>query len=78
MKGSRISFLISVLIATFIGACVNEQDAADLILVNGDFFTANQSAMNASAVAIRDGKFVKIRAIPNRGRRLMLGPYRFP
>jgi len=58
MTGSRSSVLISILLTTLIGACSNKSDQADLILTNGDFFTANQSAMTASAVAIRDGKFV--------------------
>jgi predicted amidohydrolase YtcJ len=55
---TRKSFLISILIATLVGACANEPDAADLILVNGNFFTANPSAVKANAVAIRDGKFL--------------------
>ncbi len=58
MTGTGRSFLVSILIATLVSACAKEQDAADLILINGNFFTANQSATNANAVAIRDGKFV--------------------
>lgn len=58
MTGTGRLFLVSILIATLVSACTKEQDAADLILINGNFFTANQSAPNANAVAIRDGKFV--------------------
>ena len=58
MTGTGRLFLVSILIATLVSACTKEQDAADLILINGNFFTANQSATNANAVAIRDGKFV--------------------
>ncbi len=58
MTGAGNSFLVSILIATLVGACANEQDAADLILTNGKFFTANESAIDASTVAIRDGRFL--------------------
>ena len=51
------SFLLILLSAMLIGACSAERDAADLILINGNIFTANDAAINAEAVAIRDGKF---------------------
>ena len=41
MKGSRGLCLASISMATLMGACAIEQDAADLILVNGSFYTAN-------------------------------------
>ena len=50
--------LTSILLATLVASCAKEQDAADLVLINGNFFTADQSAVNANAVAIRDGKFL--------------------
>lgn len=58
MKESRSSYLTLILMTSLIGACVKKSDEADLILMNGNLFTANESVAHASAVAIRDGKFV--------------------
>lgn len=50
--------IMAVIAISFLGACADRQDAADLVLTGGKFFTADKSAISASAVAVRGGKFV--------------------
>ena len=89
--GSRRDFILSGAAVLFAGGCVSSNNersgGADLILLNGKFATLQREHPQASAVAIRDGRFVAVgsdsevqgfrgpgtRVIDLRGRRVIPG-----
>ena len=56
---TRFTFFAFALIAVF--ACKQEpKETADTIYTNGKIYTVNEAQPWAEAVAIKDGKFIKV------------------
>ncbi|GGZ90009.1 amidohydrolase [Algibacter mikhailovii] len=58
-----MKYIIIIFISTLLLSCQNEiKEKADYIYINGKIYTVNESQPWAEAIAIKDGKFIKVGA----------------
>ncbi|WP_282122492.1 amidohydrolase [Algibacter mikhailovii] len=56
-----MKYIIIIFISTLLFSCQNEiKEKADYIYINGKIYTVNESQPWAEAIAIKDGKFIKV------------------
>ena len=58
MKLTRNILLIAFFISSMVGC--SKEEAADIIYINCKIYTVNEAQPGAEAVAIKDGKFIKV------------------
>lgn len=55
----RIRILLGVFLATILSSC-QPKETADMVLLNGNFYTVNAAQPTAEAVAVKDDRIIKV------------------